>query len=304
LRLAYKLRFATAKIGLNLLRISGFYRGYWQHWRGEIFDYAETKGLHVLPVHYYSPVPAQSDLSRKLRRNSMVGIDFDVPAGLAKAHFLLEKYRDKIGTLLQGQSGYKPTNAGFSPLDAAILYATVSETRPKRIVEIGSGMSTFVITAALRDSNLQTNFTCIEPFLPPYLRGEQNNISEIIEMPLQDVGIEKFKELDSGDILFIDSTHVVRYNSDVVYEILHILPILKPGVIIHVHDIFFPDDYPEFWLKQNRFFWNEQYMLQAFLSMNPNFKIEIPVHAIQRSFVTDLAFQSTTESVSLWIRRT
>src|ERR1035437_347813 len=143
-------------------------------------------------------------------------------------------------------------------------------------------MSSFVIADALRGAGFtNANFTCIEPFLPDYLSPSLPGISEIIERPLQDVDLERFKQLECNDILFIDSTHVVRYGSDVVYEILEILPILRPGVIVHVHDIFFPDDYPQRWLNRDRFFWNEQYMLQAFLCMNPHFQIDIPAHAIR-----------------------
>ena len=87
-----------------------------------------------------------------------------------------------------------------------------------------------------------------------------------------------------------------------VYEILEIMPTLAPGVILHVHDIFLPDDYPEAWLRTFRFFWNEQYMLQAFLSMNPNFRIEIPVHAIKDQL--DFVSSSDVEPASFWMRRT
>jgi predicted O-methyltransferase YrrM len=303
----HKLRSAIAKVGVYALRLSGFYDGYWQHWRGELFDYAEKSGLHILPVHYYTPIPTQSDFSRRRRKNNMAGIDLDIPAGLARATTLLDKYKNQIMSFLSGPNEYDAKNSSFHPLDAAILYASISEARPKRVIEIGSGMSTFVIAAALRDGGMtETIFTCIEPFPPDYLKRNREGISEIIERPLQEVPLPKFRELEAGDILFIDSTHVVRFDSDVVYEILDILPTLKPGVIIHVHDIFFPDDYPESWLQQHRFFWTEQYMLQAFLSMNRHFKIEIPVNAIKPELSPNellLPSASTIEAVSLWMRR-
>ena len=306
MQLPYKLRSLVAKVGLNALRLSGFYDGYWKHWRGEIFDYAEKIGIHALPVHFYTPIPTHLDFSRQRRPNRMAGIDLDIPAGAARADMLLDKYKERITRFLKGPNDYDRTNSGFHPLDAALLYASVSEARPKRIIEIGSGMSTFVITNALHDAGLtETHFTCIEPFLPDYLKRNRQGISEIIERPLQEVPLNKFKELEAGDILFIDSTHVVRFDSDVVYEILEILPILKQGVIVHVHDIFLPDDYPESWLKQSRFFWNEQYMLQAFLCMNPNFKIEIPVHAVKKTLRPDELLQpagSSVEAASLWMR--
>jgi hypothetical protein len=211
---------------LRALSFSGFYNGYWQHWRGDIFDYAEKAGVHVLPVHYYSPIPTQSDFARPRRKNKMAGIDLDIPVSVARARGLLDKYKDRITSFLDRPSGYDPNNSSFHPLDAAVLFASICEAKPKRIIEIGSGMSTFVICGALRDANLdQTRFSCIEPFLPPYLRDAPSEISEILESPLQDVPLEKFRELEAGDILFIDSTHVVRFDSDVVYEILDILPV-------------------------------------------------------------------------------
>jgi predicted O-methyltransferase YrrM len=307
LTLMHRVQSSIAKAAVGALRFSGLYEGYWQHWRGDLFDYAERAGIHILPVHYYSPIPSQSDFSRKRRPNRMTGIDLDISSGAARADFLLKKYKDQIANFLEGPNDYNPTNSGFHPLDAALLYASVSEAKPKRIVEIGSGMSTFVIANALRDQHLaETNFTCIEPFLPEYLRLNRETISEIIERPLQEVPIERFSELEANDILFIDSTHVVRFDSDVVYEILEILPVLKAGVIIHIHDIFLPDDYPEAWLKRHRYFWSEQYMLQAFLSMNPHFKIEIPVHAVKQMLPSDDILQpasSDVEAVSLWMRR-
>src|SRR5262249_2682880 len=131
-------------------------------------------------------------------------------------------------------------------------------------------------------------------------------ISNIIESPLQEVPLSPFQDLEAGDILFIDSTHVVRFDSDVVYEILEILPVLKPGVVIHVHDIFLPNDYPNEWLKESRFFWTEQYMLQAFLSMNPHFSIDLPVNAISTRLspdITSMLPKSSVYPASFWIRR-
>jgi hypothetical protein len=309
LSLKYRISSATAMIGVQALRASGLFGGYWKHWRGDLFDYAEERGIHVLPVHYYTPIPTKQDRARPRRKSSLNGLVLDVQAGADRANSMVEKYIDEIALLLRGSGQYDPTNAGFHPLDAALLYASVREARPRRIIEIGAGMSSFVIADALRGAGLtNANFTCIEPFLPDYLSPSLPGISEIIERPLQDVDLERFKQLECNDILFIDSTHVVRYGSDVVYEILEILPILRPGVIVHVHDIFFPDDYPQRWLNRDRFFWNEQYMLQAFLCMNPHFQIDIPAHAIRlklSSVLKSLIYEtnSEVEPASLWMRR-
>lgn len=303
-----RLKSLVAKLGIAALRLSGLYTGYWNHWRLQLFDYAEARGLHILPVHYYSPIPAQADFARKRRASNLAGVDLDILGATERVNSLLETHYDALAKFFNNPTPYDPNNQGFNPLDAAILFALISEIRPKRIVEIGSGMSTTVMSAALKNVNSATSLTCIEPFLPDYLKGKQDFITQVIERPLQEVDLEIFKSLDAGDMLFIDSTHVVRFDSDVLYEILEILPILKPGVIVHVHDIFLPDDYPESWLKKYRFFWTEQYMLLAFLSMNPNFRIDIPVHAIkgalsEKARRLPVINESNTPPGSLWMRR-
>jgi predicted O-methyltransferase YrrM len=299
-RITARIKDATARFGISALKLSGLYSGYWQHWRGPLFEYAESKGVHVLPVHYYSPIPGPVDRESVRRQNALSGLKIDIGAAQRRARSLIDNYAEGISSLLSGQGAFKPSNSSFAPLDAAILYGVIRDEKPRRIIEIGSGMSTIVMAAAVRDGTLETKLTCIEPYLPSYLVDNSFN-AEIIERPLQDVSLDRFRSLEAGDILFIDSTHVVRFNSDVVYEILEILPILKPGVIVHVHDIFLPNDYPQEWLEESRFFWNEQYMLQAFLSMNANFQIEIPAHAIKADF--DFSAISSTISTSFWMRR-
>ena len=306
--LRYRVQRATAMFGIRALRLSDFYNGYFNHWRGDIFEYAERAGFHVVPMHYYSPIPSGIDTARKRRINLMSGISLDVDEGLKYANELIEKYESDLTTLVSGEGQYRPNNSSFHPLDAALTYAYIREQKPQNIIEIGSGMSTFVIAAAINDGNIDAKFSCIEPFPPEYLRSKPIGVSEIIESPLQDVDLNRFKALKSGDVLFIDSTHVVRFDSDVVFEILEILPCLSTGVVIHVHDIFLPNDYPENWLKRDRYFWNEQYMLQAFLSMNSGFKIEVLANAIRtrlsnRANTLVNSSLSDAEPASLWMRR-
>ena len=152
--------------------------------------------------------------------------------------------------------------------------------KPRQVVEVGGGYSTRIAARALtrnqqegRDGGLK----CIEPYPESRLTDEiaQNNL---IAKPVQDVDVEFFAELEANDILFIDSSHTVKFGSDVNYLFLEILPTLKPGVWIHVHDIFFPKDYPEEWLLEKRLALNEQYLLEAFLAFNTSFSIRLSNH--------------------------
>jgi len=304
-QLTYRWRVTLARLGINLLSASRFYNGYWNQWRNDLFDFAEGKGIHILPTHYYTPIPTAIELGRRQRTNSLAGLSLNSGNGAKTAIELLNKYQNDIDQMLRGASGFNVRNSGFGPLDAAVLYGTIRESKPKRIIEIGSGMSTIVMLSAIQDSQLDTHLTCIEPYLPDYLSKRRDQVSRIVESPLQDVPLAEFDTLDAGDILFIDSTHVVKFNSDVVYEFLEILPRLRPGVVVHVHDIFLPNDYPHKWLNEHRFFWTEQYLLQAFLCMNRNFTVDIPLHAVKDQVYAAIPnlLVTPTEVGSLWMRR-
>jgi hypothetical protein len=296
LNLKYRARELAAKAGIFGLKASGFYDGYWNHWRGAMFDHAEAKGLHILPVHYYSPIPQAGS---KARRSEL---PINVECGRAKLEAMLSKYSPELEALFKS-SRYDPTNAAFGPLDAATLYCMLRETKPNRIIEIGSGHSTIVASEAIKASDYGPEFICIEPYLPDYLRDTPKVVTRVVETPLQQVPLEWFTCLDEGDLLFIDSTHVVSFGSDVLYLYLTIVPALAKGVRIHIHDIFLPNDYPARWLKESRFFWNEQYLLEALLLMNPSFKVELPVNAVAQTMELPDFPPSDVDPASFWMVR-
>ena len=139
---------------------------------------------------------------------------------------------------------------------------------------------------------------------------DKSGLNELIERPVQDVSLDFFEELGDGDILFIDSTHVLKIGSDVQYEYLEILPRLNHGVVVHVHDIFIPGEYPREWIDRSRFFWNEQYILQAFLAFNREYEVIWPGRFLQlfhadalRSAFPAFASSPKTHS-SFWLQRT
>jgi len=177
--------------------------------------------------------------------------------------------------------------------------------KPRRIIEIGGGYSTRIAGRALA-ANQSGRLTCIEPF-PERLNGSSLGI-ELITKRVEEIDVDFFSSLKANDILFIDSSHTVKFGSDVCYEFLEIIPRLKRGVWVHVHDIFFPHDYPAEWLLKRRLALNEQYLLEAFLSFNREFEIALAnywlhldhLNAVQR--VWPKAVSSSTGPSSFWMR--
>ena len=159
-------------------------------------------------------------------------------------------------------------------MDARMLFYFIKMHKPKKIIEIGSGWSTLLMYNTIKQFDLDTKIICIEPYpLPWLLAMQKEGIIELHVSNLQDTNLELFKSLSKNDICFIDSSHVVKYDSDCLYYINKIFPILKKDVLIHIHDIFLPYEYPECWYKEGRF-WNEQYFVYAFLMNNDKFKVK------------------------------
>jgi predicted O-methyltransferase YrrM len=174
-----------------------------------------------------------------------------------------------------GQLEFRLNNGSFESGDAEFLYQLIRARKPKRIFEVGSGNSTLVVHRAVNMNRKEmADYTCkhvcIEPFENPWL--EQLEVT-VLRHKIEAVDRALFQELEAGDLLFIDSSHVIRPQGDVLIEYLEILPTLKPGVIVHVHDVFSPRDYPAEWVLQNMWLWNEQYLLEAFLTATRSWKI-------------------------------
>jgi len=166
----------------------------------------------------------------------------------------------------------------FESVDAEVLYAMIRGSKPARVLEIGSGWSTLLSLRALEANRAESGgdpaarLTAIEPYPHAFVRdaiAARPELAEMLDEQVQGLPLDLFSSLGAGDILFIDSSHVLRIGSDVQYEFLEILPRLRPGVLVHVHDIFLPGEYPRDWVfgPEHRF-WNEQYLLQAYLIGN------------------------------------
>ena len=180
------------------------------------------------------------------------------------------------------------------------------------MIEIGSGYSTLIASQAARANATDghsTQITAIEPNPREFLVNLAGDRWQLTRSRVEDVPLSVFDELAANDILFIDSSHVVRIGGDVVYEFLEIIPRLPPGVIVHIHDIFLPFEYPRDWVMQRRRFWTEQYLLQALLTCNSEFKVLVANHLLHRDHPELLTrlFSSYSPTghtpASFWIRR-
>jgi predicted O-methyltransferase YrrM len=200
---------------------------------------------------------------------------------------LFEQYYSEIPFTenKNNKTRYYFENGVYSYTDAIFLYSMIRHFKPKQIIEIGSGFSSSIILDTNEHfMNNSIKLTCIEPYtdrLKSLLNNNDENTTIIIEKDVQDVHIETFEKLNSGDFLFVDSTHVVKTGSDVNYILFEILPKLKSGVFIHFHDIFYPFEYPKDWVFIGRN-WNEDYFLQAFLMYNNKFEIKLFSHYLHK----------------------
>jgi hypothetical protein len=242
----------------------------------EVFERFQEHGIHVTPVHFYFPVPDTRALPARLftDESALPGIDMNESAQLT----LVGAFRafQQEYDAFRRAPGDDPhefyfDNPMFSGTDALVLYCMVRHARPRRVIEVGSGYSTRLSLAATR-RNGDGRVVSIEPYPSEALRAAPG-LDELIATPVQQVDLQLFETLEADDILFIDSSHVVRIGSDVNFLFLEVLPRLKPGVIVHVHDIYLPLEYRREWVVEDLRFWSEQYLLQAFLAFNSAFEV-------------------------------
>jgi predicted O-methyltransferase YrrM len=258
----------------------------------------------VPPGHFYSPQTAEGDLARALRQatSSAPGVDIGEQRQLALAS-------DLASVLAEPAPGprYVPGNPMFGPGDACVYRAMLRLLRPSAILEIGSGYSTAIALDEAQAAELDgLRITCVEPFpqrLLGLLRvGDMTRLT-LMRSPVQDVDLPVFDQLRAGDVLFIDSTHVVKAGSDVGWLFLRVLPRLAPGVVVHVHDIFWPFEYPAAWLAERRD-WTEAYLVHAFLSGNDSWEILFFASWFWRCHLDRVpAHLAREQPGSLWLRK-
>jgi hypothetical protein len=233
--------------------------------------------IGVFPIrdHYYDPLFHPRHLKKSLDAERNLRIDWNIQEQLEMLKsFDYQSEFDSIPDNFVNTEEFYFKNGAFASGDAEYWYNIIRYKKPKRIIEIGSGQSTKMAQLAIRanqkaDSSYHCKHICIEPYEMPWL--EKIGV-EVIREKAEDVGVEFFSQLEENDILFIDSSHIIRAQGDVLFEYFELLPVLKRGVIIHIHDIFSPHDYLKEWLL-DVCFWNEQYLLEAFLMYNNTWKI-------------------------------
>jgi hypothetical protein len=251
------------------------------------FRFWESMGMHVTPSHYYQPIPDAKDLCARResvwKASGMIGIHMNNENQLKFLREIFPQYREEYIKFAKdkGQKGSQYDfyfgNGAFEAVDAEVLYCMVRYFKPQRIIEVGSGFSTLLFIKAIEANRQQgkgeSSLIAVDPYPATVIQNGPPGACQVIRQKVQELDVDFFQQLQSGDILFIDSSHVVKIGSDVNYLYLAVLPSLKEGVIIHAHDIFLPSEYPEDWVLREHRFWTEQYLLQAFLTYNSAFEV-------------------------------
>lgn len=259
-------------------------------------------GIGVFPVrdHFYEPrfrYPAAFDAGKKRE----LPLDFLIADQLMSLQAL--SYQEEL-TFLQGVN-----NPNFGPGDADLYYLLIRNQKPTRIIEVGSGYSSLIALQAItrnREEGHETSLCCIDPY--ETIVPQQTSGIQFIRKPVEELDLSLFKSLQEKDILFIDSSHIIRPGNDVLFIYQQILPMLAKGVLIHIHDIFTPRHYRQDWLNGLFRFWNEQYLLEAFLYQNTAFRIRCSLNYLAKDYSAEVRktlthLEEKDEPSSFWMEK-
>lgn len=296
------------------------YTGLVQRFVDKTFSFWEKLGLHLTPNHYYQPVPDTSVLKDELwrKKSGLSGISINEDSQVNLLSQFSSKFKQEYESLPRSRTSvpfaYYVNNGSFESVDGEILWCMIRHFKPRRIFEVGSGSSTYLSAQAVLKNRTDENHDCelvaFEPYPNEVLKAGFPGCAKLVVAKIQDVPLAEFGKLQENDILFIDSSHVLKIGSDVQYEYLDVLPRLNKGVIVHFHDIFLPAEYPREWILKQHKFWNEQYLLQAFLAFNSSFEVLWAGSYMHLNYPEKLeaAFSSYAKGGawpgSFWIRRT
>lgn len=266
------------------------------------------QGVFPIRDHYYEPLfllPKDFEVGKTRELQLTLSLEKQLQ-GLNRLQYS-DELKSFPETAVAG--GFYVRNPSFGPGDWDLYYLLIRNSKPRNIIEIGSGFSTLVAYEAIRKNRQEgalTKMTCIEPYENKWLETLPD--ITLIRQKVETVSPDLFETLEENDILFIDSSHVIRLEGDVLFEYLTVLPRLKKGVIIHVHDIFTPRHYRSDWLDTEFRFWNEQYLLEAFLYFNDHFEIMYAANFLKHEACQDTARVLTSltendEPSSFWMRK-
>jgi hypothetical protein len=292
------------------LAVARLYRPSFHRTSRHIYRVADRLGVYPVIDHYHDP-PVRPVLNAQ-RKRRLPGVDLSIGEQLN----LLSKFRyaeelKAIPSQSDGSLSPYYDNPSFAPADSGVYHCLLRYAKPRHVIEVGSGQSTRFAANALALNSAEGHageLLAIEPYESPEL---ERLGATVIRERVEDVGSQVFGRLEARDVLFIDSSHVVRPGGDVAFLLLEVVPALPPGVLVHIHDVFTPGDYPTEWSRR-RWFWTEQYVVEALLTHNTRLEIVLAVHDLLMRYPRELgeacpvppgAVPGPTPG-SLWVRTT
>ena len=274
---------------------------------------AEEAGYNVYPKRYDTPFPQREELdwAALQTRRLVPGIDLNVDRAVQQLA-LLQPFCAELHSIpfdKEDDSLFWFNNLTFTEFDSAVLHGMLRHLKPRRYVELGCGFSSYISSRALK-RNDDDGKPCEAVYADPAPRLSLERVvayGRVVQKRVQDLLIDLFTKLEAGDVLFIDTSHVLKFQSDVVRQLVSILPALKAGVWIHFHDVFTPYDYPEDWLtKPTPLTYNEQYGVECLLSGGDRFRVELPLFMLWKErfeVLKPLVPGGRTRAHSFWISK-
>ena len=254
-----------------------------------LFRPIEAAGVHLVGDHFYEPIPNLRDIERTYsdEPRQCLGIDFEFDRADSLATGLIARWGHEFPAAAM-RFGYRERNYYYRGVDAILLYAYLREFRPTNVVEIGQGMSTTIILAALdgnaRDGAASPSLLTVDPYnrLQRDTPVPRSVAFRAIEKPVQALNRGDRADVLTADLLFVDSSHVYKFGSDVRVLTDEVYPAIGAGATVHIHDIFTPFEYPKDWYLDQKRFWDEAHHLENFLRFNSEFEIALPVNYLVR----------------------